>query len=168
MIRTLLAAIALVGFGALGVGCNDDGDEMTLEEYFQRIDELDQRLQDRSQELEDELDALGEDASLEDAADSFEEQVNALQEFIDDMEDLDPPGEAREAHDEAAEALNAAVEQFDGLIEDFRSADSLEDAFALTENADFSAIERANEACRELERIAADNNIDVDLDCDTE
>jgi hypothetical protein len=165
----LFAAIALVGFGAFASGCDDDGGgNLTLEEYFERVDELDNEQQSKSDELERELDDLGDDASPDDAADSFEKQIELLEQFRSDLDDINPPAEVEDAHERVVTSLAAASDQFDGVIEEFRNADSIEDAFASLDDADFSEIEKANEACRELEQIAADNNIEVDFDCDND
>lgn len=165
MIRVLVAALALIGGGTLVAACNDDGGSLSLEEYFERVDELDQAQQDRSTELEDELDALGEDASVDQVADSFQDQIGVLRDFVDDMDDLEPPDEVRETHDEAVRALNAAADQFASALEDFRDAASIEAAFAAFESADLSESEKADDACRELQAIANDNDVGVDLDC---
>lgn len=166
-VRAVLAVIAVVAFGPVASGCGDDGggDKLTLEEYFEKIDELDNEQQTASDRLNSEVEELGEDASPDDVADSFQKQVDLLEDFTDDLDDIDPPDEVQDAHDEVVSALRDAPAEFESLIDEFREADSIEEAFGAFEDSDFSAIEKADEGCRDLEAIAADNNIDVDLDC---
>lgn len=169
IVRMVMVTIALVGLGAFAPGCNDDGSgTLTLEEYFEKVDELDDNQTRQSDEIERELDAMGEDASPDEVADSFQKQVDLLDDFRADLDDIKPPAEVEEAHNEVVRALGGATEQFDELVAEFREAESVEAAFAAFEDSDFSEIEKANEACRELEGIAAENSIEVDFDCDDE
>jgi len=164
--RTLLVTVALLGLGAFTWGCNDDGGgTLTLEEYFEKIDGLDQAQVEQSDAIEAELDALGEDATPDQVADSFQEQVDLLGDFVADLDDIDPPAEVEETHNEAVRALDAAQEEFGELITAFREAETVEEGFAAFDEGDFTEIEKADAACLDLEQIAADNNIEVDLDC---
>ena len=164
-IRMLLAAIAIAGGAALASACNDDGEALTLEEYFERVDELDQAEQDRSAEVEQEFEELPDDAPIDEYADRFERQIDSLETFASDMDDIEPPDEVADLHDDVVSALNEATDTFGGVVEEFRDAGSLEEGFAVLDGVDDSAIQRATDACLDLEQIAADNNIDADFDC---
>lgn len=166
-IRLLLAATALVGFGAFASGCNDDGGgTLTLEEYFEKVAKLDDEQTRKSDEIDAEIQDLGEDPSPDQVADSFQEQIDLLDGFRADLDDINPPSEVEDAHNEVVRALDAAGEQFGELVTEFREAESVEAAFGAFDDSDFSELEKAMVACRELEQIAADNNIEVDFDCD--
>ena len=65
-------------------------------------------------------------------------------------------------------SLDAAVDQFDELIAAFREAETVEDAFEQFDDSYFTTIEEADQGCRELEQIAADNGIEADFDCGEE
>jgi hypothetical protein len=165
-IRRVLVAVALAAFGAMAWSCNDDGSGgLTLEEYFERIDELDNEQKAKSDELEQEAQ---DSDNVDEFADGLEEQVQLLREFGEDLGDIDPPSVVEETHDEVVRALAAATDQFDRLIEGFREADTIEEAFASIEDTDTTEIDKAEAACVELEQIAADNDINVDLDCESE
>jgi hypothetical protein len=166
IIRTVLAAVVLAGLGAFASACTEDGSALSLQEYFERVSELDNEQREASNDIEDELDGLGEDATVDQVADLFDEQIDVVRDFREGLDDLDPPDQAADAHDEAVESLGAALEQFESFIEDFRGADSIEDAFARLEAVEFDELERSNDACRDLEEIAADNDIEVDFDCE--
>ena len=118
-VRLLLSAFALAGSIAFATGCNEDG-SLSLEEYFERVEELSQEEDERSTEIEQELDDLGQDATPDDIAESFQEQLDNFDEFIDDLGDVDPPSEVEDAHDEAVEALGAAREDVEGIIDELR------------------------------------------------
>jgi hypothetical protein len=163
-IRTVLAAIALVGFGVLSSACSGD-DALTLEEYFQEVGELDDEQAERSAEVEQNLEELGDDASVDEFADLFDDQVASLSKFGADLDNIDPPEEVEDEHEEAVRAINAATEQFDAAIDDFRDADTVDEGFATIDEADTSEIDNATAACRDLEQIALDNNIEADFDC---
>jgi hypothetical protein len=165
--RTVLAATALMGFGAFASACNDDG-SLSLDEYFQQVEEIDKTNTERQGELEGQFDELGPDSSVDDAADLFEQQVDLLRDFHGDLDDIEPPDEAEDAHNRAVEALGEGLETFDSFIEQFREADSIEEAFGQFEDSDFAAFDRADEACRDLVQVATDNGVDVTLDCESE
>lgn len=167
MIRKLIVVIALVGFGAFAWSCNEEG-SLSLEEYFEKVDELDDQQQSRSQELEDALDELGDEATVGEIADSFDQQVEVVNDFREDMDGIEPPEEAEELHQNVLDTLEAAAEQLSDLLDQFREADSVEEGFALFEEANLDAVESADAACRELEQLATDNNIEVDFNCDDE
>lgn len=169
-IRVLAAAITLVGFGLVGGACGGDGggDALTLEEYFERVDELENKQLADSQAIDDELDLLDEDLTVDEVADSFQEQIDVLRELRDGLDDLNPPDEAQDAHDEVVDSLEASADEFEDLLDEFRDEDSVEDAFAAVGEADTPESDRATEACIDLQQVAADNGIDVELDCEEE
>ncbi len=168
-IRRTLVVAALVGFGAFTWGCNDDGGgSLSVEEYFERIDELDEEQQAKSDELEQKFDDLGEDASVDEVDDLFEEQIQILRDFVSDLDDINPPDEASEPHEQAVRAFNDVTSQFDDLLDGFREAETVEEAFASVGDSEIAEFEDATAACLELEEIAADNNIEIDLDCEDE
>ncbi len=169
LVRFLVVAGLALAVAGLAMGCSDDGGgELSIEDYFEKLEALDDEQQAASDELDKELDDLGDDVSTDAFADTFEKQVKLLETFADDVDDLDPPAEVKDAHDRVVSGLRGARDQFDTIIETIRDADSVDEAFNSLDDAAFSEIEKATEACRELETIAADHNIEVDFDCDDE
>jgi hypothetical protein len=170
LMRLMLVVGCAVALSGLFAACDDDGGsgELTLEEYFERVGELDDEQSQASDDLDAELNGLGEDADPDDLADSFAEQIDLLEDFAGDLDDIEPPAEVEDAHERVVAGLRAAGEEFEALVDRFRDADSIEEAFNSFDDSDFTELERATEACRELESIAADNNITVDFDCEEE
>lgn len=162
----LIAGIALAG-ATFAIACGDDGGELTLQEYFDKLQEIDDENQTRSEEIDQELEALGEE-DFDKARDLLKEQADEFDRFVNEIEGLEPPAEAADAHDEAVEALRALVAEFKKANDAIEDADSFEDADAAFSEVDFSQFDRASEACRQLEAIAADNDITTDLNCDDE
>jgi hypothetical protein len=163
----LFTCIALIG-GAAAAGCNDSGESASLEEYFQELDEIDQRFDDDADAIGARGDELEED-DIDGATDLFQELVDLFERFVDELEDLDAPQAAEDAHDEAVENFKQAVDDFNESLDEARDADSVEAFLEAVFGAEESdAIEAATEACLDLERIAADNDITVDLDCEEE
>lgn len=85
------------------------------------------------------------------------------------MESLDPPSEAEAAHSVFVRELRFRVELMESLADraaEVESLSGLEEVFAEFEDPEFEvAAVRFDDACRALEQVAADNGIEVDLDC---
>jgi hypothetical protein len=162
----LIAALLLACAGA-GAGCNDDGDALTLEEYYERVAELDDEATaelDRTSGLLDELD----EQQFDEARDLLRQQLAAFEGFADGLADLDPPSEVEDAHGEATEGLAEFTEAYGEALDELEGIDSIEEAAGVFEDLDRGGAERAGDACRSLEETAAANDIDVDLSCGDE
>jgi hypothetical protein len=163
--RTLIALAAtglLVLFGAVAGGCKSGGGALSLAEYFQQLDVLDNEQQEKA----DALDAqLGDVQEVSQAHDILEQELGVFDEFLVGAKDLDPPDEVLDAHNDAIAGLETFRDVFADLLEELAAAATLDDAFALLLNADTTGIDQANAACVQLEQIAADNGITVNLDC---
>jgi hypothetical protein len=167
-IATVVFACAAIFFAVAAAGCNDEGESATIEEYFQELDGVDDQFESDTNDIDNRGQQL-EDEDVDGATDLFEELIDVIEAFVDKLRDLDPPEEAEEAHDQAVENFEEAADEFRERLDAARDANSvegfLESVFG-TEQSD--AIDAATEACLDLERIAADNDIDVDLDCEEE
>lgn len=166
--RTLIALAAtglLVLFGAMAGGCKNGGGALSLEEYFQQLDDLDAESTAKRDALDAQLEGT---TGVSEAHDILEDELAVYDEFLEGLRDLNAPDEAREAHDDVIAGLDTFRDVFVDLLEEFGSASTLDEGFALFLAADTTGIDQANEACVRLEGIAADNNIEVDLDCDDE
>ena len=168
----VLIAAVLLAFGALAAACgDDDGEELTLEEYFQRLEELSAEFDDEGNALDADKEGRFESAASED------EQVDVFREFLDealarsrdfvnDLDDLNPPAAAAVAHEDAVEAGRNVVELFESAIVVAEDAESFADAAALLEAPGFTeASDRFTDSCLALEELAAGNDIVVDLRC---
>lgn len=154
-------------------GCAGGGDDqLTLEEYLQRVDELTRRGQN-------EIEAAGDDASATgEAASSEAESVAALRAFYSDfaatvdrmvaaMRTLKPPSEAEEVHREwlvVAAEIQALLAEFNEQAEDVTSLAEMEQLEAELDDPALGA--RGDAACLALQALADENDIDADLECE--
>ena len=167
-------ALALFGslmlaFGAIAAGCdgNGGGDALTLEEFFQRFQELDDDFEAGNAEIEAEFEELSEEEALDQGPDLLGRQAELVGDFIDGLSELDPPEEASELLEEAVSAGRNVADTFDGLVAELEGAQSLDDLFSFFEDPDFTAARgRFSQVCFDAEQLAADNDITIDLYCE--
>ena len=169
LVFLLVAALALL-VAAFAAACGD-GDELTLEEYFQRIEALEDDLNAEEEEL------LAEIATVSTVAATEEEELEILKEFmavliplarsyVEGLERIDPPSEVEDVHNEAVALQVEARETIEDLnerVQRIESADELEEFEFELETADF--LDRRDQNCFALEAIAEENGIFVDLGC---
>ena len=170
---TICGVVVLLLVAGLAVACSDgDGGSLSLEEYFQQLDEaqndVDQRFEDAFQ-----LEEPGPDTSEEDIAAFAREVVQAFATILGDAEgtfgDLEAPAEAEDAHDALVLAIGDATTALDSVEDDLPDALSLEELETFFSSSDLEAATTAvDEACVALQTIADDNSIDVDLACEEE
>ncbi len=181
----LFVAALLLVFGATAPACGEDGgglseDEgkgvkLSLEEYLLRIDAIFEDADEQGKVVIDELQEARASASTD------EERIEAFRiffyasgtsgivaDFIDSLQNIDPPAEAEQAHGEFLAPSIAAAElseHFADRLADVQSASELQE---VTDEFTAEIIEVASPtipACFELQRLADDNNIEVDLGC---
>lgn len=175
MMRTRLLAIPLIaivavvgGWSAVACG-NDGGGALTLEEFFQRVDELDEDLEAKSAELDEEFDALGDEPTIDEAVGIFRQQIALVDEFVSDLEALDAPPEAEDLLAEAVSAGGEVVQIFNEQVDQAEGAATLDEFFAsFDEVGTDAAFQRFEQVCLDAEQLAADNEITIDLDCEDE
>ncbi|MEX2246898.1 MAG: hypothetical protein WEC75_09430 [Dehalococcoidia bacterium] len=155
----------LLAVGAGASACSSGGDQLTLEEYFQKLEEADNRAQagfdDAGQEL-------GEDADVEDFRAGFSALLEVVDGLLSDLGKLEPPDEVQEAHDEALDAGETVRDELARLLEEGEDATTIDEFFAAGGESFEAADARFTEACVGLEEIATSNDITVDLDCNDE
>ena len=158
-----------LAFGAIAAACGGDG-ALSIEEYFQQLDELDDEQAMRESELEAQLgdfEALEEAEALARIRDLFPQFVTSFEDFVDGLADLDPPEEAADLHEEAVSAGREVVRLFGEAADEVENAQSLDDFFSLFESGELNAaIERFDQACFDLQEVADENDIVVDLSCE--
>lgn len=163
---TLLLALATV---AAGCGGSDD-DQFTLQEFFQEIDEIFDDVDERFEALEDECQATdgSEEAQIEAARCFFDASAAVFDESLDKIGNLNPPAEAEDAHEEYLDS-GVDVSRF---VEDFlKGPTDIESVSELDEFLEDPELEEASErfdsACFGLQAVADENEVDVDLDCES-
>jgi hypothetical protein len=155
-----IALVAAIG----GWACNDDGESLTLEEYFQRVDEIDN---DSTERIDANFEQVSED-DVQSIRDAFKGFAPILDDVAGDFDDLDPPDAAKDRHDAMASSLNALSDKVNELADgvDDIDASTPDEFFAALEEQGFSEVEDAfTTACLDLQEFAADNSITVELDC---
>lgn len=176
LIPLALIAVVLLAFGAFAAACGDDGDngnggELTLAEYFDRVETLGQDYDDAGNALDEEMEgrfdpAASEDEQIEVFRDFLDEALALVGDFVNDLDDLDPPPAAADAHDDAVDTGRDVVEMLESAIIVADEAESFADAAALLEAPGFTdASDSFTNACLALEDVAAENDITVDLQC---
>jgi hypothetical protein len=172
-----MVVLLIAGMGA--ASCSDDGDSktITLDEYFQQIDQL--------QNANDAAFATQESGTEEPAADATGEEISAylkanitesaeiFRDTVAGLEDIDPPDEAADAHAAITASLNAAADALDSTAADIPDSMTMEELEASGEEIFggeelSAAFQGISDACNVLTQIAADNSIDVDLACEEE
>jgi len=162
LVTAFVLAICLAAVSACGGG----EEELKLDEYLPRFDRIGDDAQTRAERLWSE--GVGQD--IEASRDYFDGLVDIFEQTLNDLKNLQPPAEARDAHDEfvvgLAEAL-ALWDNFSDQLGDVESPSEMEALFAeLRDDPALGAVTwRMYDACLELQAIADENGIDVDLGC---
>jgi hypothetical protein len=151
---------------AASAACGEDssaGSELTLEEYFQRLEAAYQRADDQEDALEDQI----ERSQDIDVARNVAPEFLALGEaFIADVEELVPPDVARDAHQDALDAAHALRVEVDQAIDAADDVESIDEFESLGDTDSFlTAGERYIQTCSQLQGIADELGIEVDLAC---
>jgi hypothetical protein len=155
------SCLALAWFAG---GC-DDGDELTIEEYFARVDALDDTRATEIRQLNMELESLAPN-DAQGGLDVLTRQTDARAEFVEGLDDLHPPDDVGGLHEGAVTTLRRAVAAYRAYIEDNQDAQSVFDLLAGFAGVDFEAINAAYEQCRDLEQAAVRNGVTIELSCD--
>ena len=162
----LIAAALLALVAACGGG---GGEELTLEEYFRRIqalsDEADERFEPLVEALNQEFDSEAE--QIEATRDFFNADIPILRDFGDALDDLDPPAEVEDPHEEAVAGMAELVEFLQDFTDQFTDVESTSELEELLDAPELEAASgRFDQACFDLQDIADVNDIDADLECE--
>ena len=171
----LLVMGLLLGVGAVAAACGNGEEELSLEEYFQKLQTISNDIKEREEGLDAQFEtAFDPETSPETTIDIVEsvlsQGASASREAFDDVDSLDPPSEVEDAHNEFLREGRGRTELLESLADqaaEVESLSGLEDVFAEFEDPEFeTAAVRFDDACRALEQVAADNDIEVDLTCE--
>ena len=172
LVPLLISAVVLtLGTVAAACGGGGNGDALTLEEYFQQIIAAQTEREAQSRALEEEFnkdyESLSEEEQLKATQDFFDGGLTLLRGFVGALDAIDPPSEVAAAHQESVDAGNEAVEAIQQFVDRLKAAESaseLEDVFG--DPGFDEAGDRFDQSCVDLQTIADDKGIDVDLQCD--
>jgi hypothetical protein len=171
----LLVTALLLGVSTIAAACGGGEEELSLEEYFQKLQTISNDIKEREEGLDTEFEmAFDPETSPETTIDIVEsvlsQGASASKAAFDDVDSLDPPSEVEDAHNEFLREGRARTELLESLADQAAKVESLpglEDMFAEFDSPDLEvAAVRFDDACRALEQVAADNDIEVDLNCE--
>ena len=170
--RVFAVAVWLVAIVLLAA-CGKDG-ELSLESYFERLEEIDKQSSERTDALGDRIDMISEQSlpdqeRIDAARSAVPEFVASFQEFLAGLDKLEPPEEVRKEHEEALAAGDATIAYFNNLATNVAKAQSiaeLDQAMSLLVSPDFTLADgRFTNSCLALQAAAEENRIDVSLAC---
>jgi hypothetical protein len=164
---TLTALTTVLGLAAFGSwACNDDGDELTLQEYFDRIDQIDN---DGTVKTDAVFEGVDENSDAAAVREAFTRFPDVIDEILGELEDVDPPDEVKQAHEALEEKLRAVSTTARDSLDEINGAQSMDELGAVLAGEGFVAANEAfTAACLDLQQLADDNSIAVVLDCGEE
>jgi|CXWL01.1.fsa_nt_gi hypothetical protein len=151
----------LLGASLVVSACGGGG--LTLEEYFDKLEEIDADAGERLDEIGNDISDAEDLDEVKDLVDDFSE---ALEDYVGGLEDLKPPGDAEDAHEDYVAAANEALDEWDKFRDDVQDADTIDELSLLDTAGVDDAADRVTAVCLDLQEIADDNDIDVSLDCE--
>jgi hypothetical protein len=167
--RFLAVVLAVVAGSLLLAACGNGEEEVDVDEYFQRLDEIEGGIKTGIGALRKESEGpIGEDVEATRAyVDGYQDVIGQA---LNDMKELQPPAEAGDAHDEFVGALSNMLPLWEDLGErlaDVESPSEVQEVLVASgaEPPWQTTAQRFTNACRELQGIADEKGIDVDLDC---
>jgi hypothetical protein len=169
----LTGMIALVAMAATATGCGGgDGDTgVTSEEYFRQVEALVGHLDQQTEALaikweEDLASATSDEERLRLARDFYSDLFSFVEPLQDDLRDIEPPKEVEEAHGALVDLAGEFSRAWSDISAEVRNAASEAELGAILNDDHFTEVgQRFEQGCVELQRIADDGGIDVDLKC---
>jgi signal transduction histidine kinase len=144
------------------------GQQLSLDEYFHELstafDRLEQATEGSAQPPDPRSVGAPEELLML-FQDSIADLEGSAVAFINEVEGLKPPQEAADAHQEFLEALRSDYERISALAKDVREAESVEAATSAV-LAGAAPLAASREPCRNLQSIAEEHNIGVELPCE--
>ena len=176
-LRALISSAALLSVALAAFACGGDDDDrvqaLPAAQYFSRVDSIFQDADTRSNEIESQFDDARQKAT------TLDEELRAIDEFLTasianfqqaivKLEALAPPAALQESHERFLNAARDTVRVSQDFLEKLGGVETRREADDLINTFDTDAspiIDRADQACSELQNAAEAQNIDVDLDC---
>jgi hypothetical protein len=169
----LTLVLAVVAGSLLLAACGGDGgegEELSLDEYFQQFDAIEEVMYTSIGALEEGSEGIiGED--IEATEDYVVGYHDIVEQGLNDVKDLQAPSEVGDVQDEFVAALSNMISLWDDLsdrLADVETTSELQDLLLglQGETQWLEASQQLTQACRELQGIADENGIEVILDCE--
>jgi Xaa-Pro aminopeptidase len=165
---TRLRWTAGLAVALLLAGCSQG---MSLPDYFSELGGIRDKLDAAGEKVQQEADAsmqtaTDEAAQLEVFRDLLTKSVAAAKTTVSQLKDLDPPEEVKEAHEAFVTAYESMIAAMEAGVESAKAARTVDEALkALFSDDAVKAGNDLDSACRDLQKVADDNEVDVDLKC---
>ena len=163
-----LQIVAAVMAGSLVLAaCGGGDEELDLEQYFRRLEDVRNQADTRMDALEKESEGVTED--IEAVRDYYEGVEAILRQDFNDMKDIRAPAEAQDAHDELVAGLEERLALWEDFTEQAADFSLLHALKAMKRELDKSleAVQkRIDDACLQLEGVGDENGVEVDLKCE--
>ena len=177
----VLAVVLISGLGAVAIACGGGSSETNpLETFFESVKQAVDDADAEADEVEAGMDlglAVAED--LEGVLDALADGVHGFQQLAsdvrDDLEEIDAPEEIAGLYSEFVAIFGAAADALEDLEADIGEIDPSVDEAALLEQVtefgeniteEFGSLGIESDAiCFQLQDVADENGIDVDLEC---
>jgi hypothetical protein len=172
LLATLLAGATLVAFASVAAAaCGDgggDSSDLPLAEYFRRFDALDDDVASQQASLRERYPDPYNDP--EKAREFYSDGTALLNDAANRLDALEPPPDVEAAHGRVLDALRVRADASQTILDDLADAESRDDVVsavnAVSEDVD-AALADLDEACLDLQAVADDNDVIVDLECET-
>ncbi len=159
-----MVGILIAAAGGVVACSDDDGERMTIAEYVAALDAIDDENSERTDAL---FASITDENDVDQARNAFSKLPGELRRAVSQAEDLNPPEEAQAKHDALVEALDEFADAMQDAANAGADATSVEKFFAAVESDGFAAAgEGFAKACLDMQNLAKDKGITVDLGCD--
>ncbi len=192
MIRYLVLAIVGALVLVLGAACGDDDDDsngngggetLTLDAYFERLkgimDGMDEGGDAIEIQLDEEIEAATEGNDIEGIVNAFADGMDEFQSLAattaGDLGDIDPPSEVEDEHRRLTAIFGVAASALDDLKNGAEEIDPDADPDVIIQDitdlgtdiqTELGSLGTQGEVlCLEMQDIADENDIDIDLEC---
>lgn len=173
--RRWLGAAVAAAFTLSAAGCgDDDGGQLTTEEFFVALEVLGDDYDATSEDLEASFEeSMVTATSAEDTIAAFvsftEDGSGALEGFVDGIAELNAPSELTEFQDRAVSAGRAAIDSLNDMTTALSEVSSEDEFEAVLAGGDTQEVfDRFNDICYEAQSLADDAGVVVDYECEEE
>jgi hypothetical protein len=160
-------AVAALTTMLLAAACGDGDAALTVEEYFAQVEAAGNEFAERGDAADAEL-TESEDP-VADAKEIIPQFEEILGDFLDTLEGISPPEEAADAHESTVAAGKEALAALSDAADAVADVDDLAGLVEFFEGPAMTAFgaagERFEASCTELQGIAEDQGLDVELRC---
>lgn len=166
-----------LGLSVVGVACGGGngggGDELSLEDYFAQLKTMSNELEQRGDDVESRFNAdleniISVDEAVAVLGPALVEFEQVAQDFVDSLNGLNPPAEAEELHNQLTDVYQegaGALADLGGRLDSIESEQELATLGTDVETQFNDLGTRSDGLCFQLQDLADEQSIDVDLSC---